>query len=542
MLHEKVSILIPAYKPDWLDKAILSALSQDYDNTEIIVTDDCPTDAVRELVSRYATRVRYEKNTDRDGLGYNNTVKALSLATGDYIKFLFDDDLLQPDCCSVLASDLTQNVACSLAFSARYIIDEQDRNVGLFGFKDSTGYIDAKMTMRQMALSCINFIGEPTTVLFRRSDYLAVGSEGLLGLRNKPTRALGDVALFMNLAQRGDSFFYSHRPLSSFRRSSAQNSQSNKVVRRFAVSEWMDILSESVRANLVSEQEAGAAAAQFREKWTRKYRTDPEMQAVVMESVRRFHGVAASRIRGNQTCRCYRCRAEFPGFLPYRGGEKDVSPVMLALRVIGSDVENYMCPSCRCNDRLRHLMMYMDKLDIWSAVPGADLLHVSPERELEAMLTALSPASYRRIDLSPSRPGIERMDLQALDLPDESISIVICNHVLEHVGDPDRALSEIARVLRPGGIAILQTPWSPSLRKTLEAEVDSDAARELLFGQADHVRLFGRDLFDYVTRSGMRPMRVRHDEVLGEYDCAQYGVNPNEELLVAVKLEANVYA
>jgi glycosyltransferase involved in cell wall biosynthesis len=541
MLDKKVSILIPAYKPNWLDKAIMSALQQNYGNIEIIVTDDCPTDAVGDVVSRYSNRIRYFKNADRDGRGYNNIVRALSLATGEYIKFLFDDDLLHADCCSVLAGGLDSNAACSLAFSARHVINEQDCDVGSFRFKDTTEYIDSKTTIRQMALSCTNFIGEPSTVLFRRSDYLAMGPEGLFGLRNKPARALIDVALFANLAGRGDYFFFSDRLLSSFRRSSLQNSQSNRGVLRFAVSEWMDLLSESVRNDLVSKKEAIIAASRFREKSMRYYRNDPEMQAVVIASTEEFNDLQSENSRDHASRRCYRCRALVPRFLPYRGGEKSISPVMRALRVIGSDVENYMCPSCRCNDRLRHLMMYMDKLNIWSAVPGADLLHVSPECELEAMLSELSPASYRRIDLLPSRPGIEKMDLQALELRDESISIVICNHVLEHVSDAERALSEIARVLRPGGIAILQTPWSPILRKTLDADVDSDAERELLFGQADHVRLFGLDLFDYIARSGMIPMRVRHDDVLSEYNCAEFGVNPHEEFLVAVKMEGQTH-
>jgi ubiquinone/menaquinone biosynthesis C-methylase UbiE len=129
------------------------------------------------------------------------------------------------------------------------------------------------------------------------------------------------------------------------------------------------------------------------------------------------------------------------------------------------------------------------------------------------------------------------MDLQALEICDNSISLVICNHVLEHVSDPGRALREIARVLRPGGIAILQTPWSPILRATIEAEVDSDASRELLFGQVDHVRLFGRDFFDCIAESGMQPVRISHQQVLSDLDASLYGVNCQEDLMLAVKRE-----
>ena len=75
---------------------------------------------------------------------------------------------------------------------------------------------------------------------------------------------------------------------------------------------------------------------------------------------------------------CYACNKRVGRFLPYRGGWKDVPPLIKVLDVIGSDVENFSCPRCGAHDRERHLLMYFDHAGMWKRIAGANVLHFAP--------------------------------------------------------------------------------------------------------------------------------------------------------------------
>jgi SAM-dependent methyltransferase len=95
------------------------------------------------------------------------------------------------------------------------------------------------------------------------------------------------------------------------------------------------------------------------------------------------------------------------------------------------------------------------------------------------------------------------IDLLALDCQDGVFDLIICNHVLEHIVDDRRAIREIHRVLKPTGTAILQVPLSKTTRKTEEDfEITDPEEREKLYGQPDHVRLYGLDYVDRLAECG----------------------------------------
>src|SRR5437773_10379950 len=111
---------------------------------------------------------------------------------------------------------------------------------------------------------------------------------------------------------------------------------------------------------------------------------------------------------------CYACNKGVGRFLPYRGGWKDVPPLIKALDVIGSDVENYSCQRCGAHDRERHLLMYFDRAGMWKRIAGANVLHFAPERVLAARISNARPARYVRGDLFPkaadtTREGVRRL-------------------------------------------------------------------------------------------------------------------------------------
>jgi SAM-dependent methyltransferase len=180
--------------------------------------------------------------------------------------------------------------------------------------------------------------------------------------------------------------------------------------------------------------------------------------------------------------------------------------------------------------------MYFDKLDFWKRFEGADVLHIAPEPALSERIVSYAPRLYVKGDYSPRSADIQRIDVTAIPFPAESFDVIICNHVLEHVSDDRVALSEMHRVLRPAGCAVLQTPYSNFLARTFtDPAIDSDELRLRYYGQADHVRLFGRDLFDRMRQAGLTPHIETHESHLSELDPVYYGVNRAEALLLAIK-------
>lgn len=215
--------------------------------------------------------------------------------------------------------------------------------------------------------------------------------------------------------------------------------------------------------------------------------------------------------------------------MPYRGGWKAAPRLMIALRVVGSDLDHFECPNCSCNDRERHLLVYMEAAGMFNAMKGKSLLHFAPERALLPKLARTGLSRHVKADLFPVSPEVECIDVMAIPYPDEAFDFVIANHVLEHVGDDVLALAELRRVLKPGGIAILQTPFSDVLEHTLcDAGVRTDDERLQLYGQEDHVRLFGRDIFDRIASVGFVSRVVGHSEALAELDPVRFGVNRDE--------------
>ena len=229
---------------------------------------------------------------------------------------------------------------------------------------------------------------------------------------------------------------------------------------------------------------------------------------------------------------CYACNRRVGRFLPYRGGWKDVPPRIRALDVIGSDVENFSCPRCGAHDRERHLLMYFDRAGMWKRIAGAAVLHFAPERILAARISNAKPARYVKADLFPTAADTTREDISKLSFGDRTFGVVIANHVLEHVADDRAAMKEIFRVLQPGGLAVLQTPYCDKLTRTFEDErIRDDAGRLQAFGQEDHVRLYGRDLFSRLQGVGFVSKVLEHDAALKDYGESLYGVNRREPFI-----------
>ncbi len=170
----KISVCIPTYNyADYLPFAIESVLGQSFTDFELIIQDDCSKDNTAEVVERYLSdrRLIFETNECNLGLA-GNWNRCLSKARGEYLKFVFADDLLaSPDCLARMSSVLDRDRSVSLVTSARNIIDSESRLVHVlseFGSRSCTA--DGHKIISYCLLRLTNFIGEPSAVMFRRAD------------------------------------------------------------------------------------------------------------------------------------------------------------------------------------------------------------------------------------------------------------------------------------------------------------------------------------------------------------------------------------
>jgi SAM-dependent methyltransferase len=234
--------------------------------------------------------------------------------------------------------------------------------------------------------------------------------------------------------------------------------------------------------------------------------------------------------------KCNICGQTFHAFYPYKTDSPSASSFLKELNMIGRGVDDYGCFYCNSSDRERHLFMFFDKLNLWQEFTQANVLHFAPERNLSPSIKRMKPAQYVMGDLYPSSDEIRRIDVTDIQFPDDSFDFVICNHVLEHVLDDRRAMREIFRVLREGGKAILQTPYSNILGKSFEdANINSDEMKIRFYGESSHVRVYGLDLFERLEESGFRLNVVKNDELYSRNECGYYGVDHEEDLILVLK-------
>ena len=235
---------------------------------------------------------------------------------------------------------------------------------------------------------------------------------------------------------------------------------------------------------------------------------------------------------------CVVCQQNVPAWAPHPMAAQR-SQFTSLMQTVGSDVAVYGCPSCGCNDRDRHVWLYLNRLGIVAQLPGAAVLHIAPEAMLERQFLALGLGDYVRADLHPTRPEYERINIEKMPFANERFELIVCNHVLEHVNDPARALAEFHRCLKPGGLLLAQTPYAPMLKNTFEVHGTPEPGfARLFFGQDDHVRLFGGDITDLFLAAGFQGKLHPHAELLPDVDPAEAGVNGLEPLFLFHKPEA----
>ena len=195
----------------------------------------------------------------------------------------------------------------------------------------------------------------------------------------------------------------------------------------------------------------------------------------------------------------------------------------------GKQRENALSPGTLSLERHRQMWLYLqNETDFF--IKNYKVLHIAPEQEFLRKFKKMKNLDYTSADLfSP----IVDVKADILDLPfaDESFDVVICNHVLEHIEDDRKAMSELYRVMKKGGWGILQVPMKNSLEKTYEDfSITDPKERQKHFGQYDHVRWYGMDYFDRLKSVGFDAEANFYSQKFSEEDIKRFGLNKNEIL------------
>lgn len=560
-----VSILVPAFKEDYLRDALVSATEQTFRDIEILVGDDTSDARLHPVVDSIKDdRIRYFHHGF--GNGSTNSLALWKKANGQYVKWLFDDDLLMTSSVETLVLALQAHPEASMAFHERVFIDKANNIVHQPPALLDVGacsLLDRQFLIEHMIARINNFIGEPSNIMHNLAVYN--DPTQLLNYAGWQLDYLADVAMYMNCATHGPVVAIGGY-LSAFRKHDSQMSNlASSPIGSAGIYEWELILRTELSAGNLTPECASTATQILRTLYGTHSERLSELKPLLnhLDDLTRPDPLNAPGFRANlenarsavaarraaaiaqktQTKKCVVCGTEVNAWIPHPEFPKlkTTYAFVTELETIGSTLEHHNCPKCGCNDRDRHLWLYMSRTGILDDIPSKRILHIAPEARLEPRLTALKPKEYIGGDLFPKKPQHRKINVEALDFPDGYFDLIICNHVLEHVDHPESALAEFNRCLSPQGHLIAQTPYSPVMKHTLETNTPVSTTFKIrYYGQDDHVRLFGADIVDYFKTAGFKGALYPHDKLLGDIDPDLYGVNGKEPFFLFAKdTEAN---
>jgi SAM-dependent methyltransferase len=199
-----------------------------------------------------------------------------------------------------------------------------------------------------------------------------------------------------------------------------------------------------------------------------------------------------------------------------------------------------VCPRCGAQERHRALWLYMrERTDLFGR--PISILHWAPEYALQRSLAELPSAFYVSADIAGDE-AMQHMDITDVPFKDDAFDLIVCVHVLEHVGDDRAAMREMVRVLRPGGVALLLVPIVLEQPTLEDPAIETPEERRRHYWQADHVRLYGADFPDRLAEEGFSVTVDRWIRTLDRAALDRYGLFPMEDIYVCAKPRAGVPA
>lgn len=195
---------------------------------------------------------------------------------------------------------------------------------------------------------------------------------------------------------------------------------------------------------------------------------------------------------------------------------------------------NVLSPSTLSLERHRLLWLYLkNETDFFTA--PKKVLHFAPEQAFYKRFRELSNLDYTTTDLESPLADV-KADICNLPFQSNEFDVILCNHVLEHIPDDTKAMQELYRILKPKGLGIFQIPQDLNRETTFEDDSITDRTeRARIFGQYDHVRIYGRDYFEKLRRIGFKVEEVDYTAQLTNPEINKFRLAKGEIIPVVSK-------
>jgi ubiquinone/menaquinone biosynthesis C-methylase UbiE len=182
------------------------------------------------------------------------------------------------------------------------------------------------------------------------------------------------------------------------------------------------------------------------------------------------------------------------------------------------------------------MWLYLQRESDFFSAEKLKVLHIAPEQCFLSLFKKQNNLEYTTADLVSPIADLH-FDLHDIPLDDNQYDVVFCNHVMEHVDDPIRCMSELNRVMKPGGWAIMQVPQDMNREETYEDKsITSPEEREKHYWQKDHVRLFGKDYPRYLEKAGFKVSEFDLNKAFDATEVERFRLMKKEILYIARKL------
>lgn len=211
-------------------------------------------------------------------------------------------------------------------------------------------------------------------------------------------------------------------------------------------------------------------------------------------------------------------------------------PIFREKSIIGGGQRKGGCYNCGAIDREKLVYIYLREVaKIFSGSKLIKILHIAPEKKISEKITAHGFNNYLCGDLFTEGynylDSVSKIDIKKTQFESNNFDLIICNHVLEHIEEDVVAMAEIYRLVKEGGQAILQVPISKNSIVTYEDfSITNPLKRERVFGQYDHVRIYGQDYEKRLSSVGFKVVRTNISKKF-----SKYGVNQEEDLFICKK-------
>jgi SAM-dependent methyltransferase len=230
---------------------------------------------------------------------------------------------------------------------------------------------------------------------------------------------------------------------------------------------------------------------------------------------------------------CNVCQSGYSRFIPSFPAPENAAALQRH-KVIAGYGEQVICPFCRSTARERLVLAVLqDQFNLKDKL----ILHFAPEapvykylnQEGKVITADIEPGFYRNLD-----KHCREENLCALSFENDLFDWVICNHVMEHIKTDSLAVEEIYRVMKPGGQAILQVPYTTGVEENIEIDNENnEVTRSPLYGQKDHVRIYALKAYLELLKAAGFILHVQYPEELKKYQ--QFAIQPGECAILVQK-------